>query len=305
MRTRAVLLDLGNVLVRFDHGRTLRALERATGVPAETLREVVLSDLEKDLDCGRLAPVDFFRAAEARGGLPRIADDVWTPAWRDIFTPIPESIALLSRLRPEVSSCLVSNTNALHWEGVLRIADLDRRVDALALSFRVGASKPDPRIFEAALAALDARPEEAVFADDRSDFVEAARGLGVDAFVVDAPATLERDLETRGVLGPPPPEELLKGLEELEAGRPFEAHEEWEALWTRSAGAEKMFLQGLIQLAAACVHLSRGRRAPGLRLADLARQKLAKSPVRLLGVHSALIVERLERDVASLSEERP
>jgi beta-phosphoglucomutase-like phosphatase (HAD superfamily) len=245
----------------------------------ETLGAVLRSDLERDLDCGRIAPGDF-------------------------FTPIPESIALLSRFLPHVSSCLVSNTNALHWEGVLRVADLDRRVDAFALSFQVGASKPDARIFEAALQALGARPEEAVFADDRLDFVEAARLLGLDAFVVDSPATLERELDARGVLGPPPPKELLAGIHELESGRHFEAHEEWEAVWMRSSGAEKRFLQGLIQLAAACVHLSRGRLAPGRRLAALAREKLAASPARLLGVHTAPLVERLERDVASLSEER-
>jgi putative hydrolase of the HAD superfamily len=264
-----------------------------------------LSDLEKDLDCGRIAPAEFFRAAEASASLPRVSDDVWTPAWRDIFTPIPESIALLSRFLPHVSTCLVSNTNALHWEGVLRVADLDRRVDALALSFQVGASKPDARIFEAALEAAGTPRAEAVFADDRPDFVEAARSLGLDAFVVDSPATLEGELERRGVLGPPPPPELLAGLGELDAGRPFEAHEEWEKLWMRSSGAEKTFLQGLIQLAAACVHLSRGRRAPGLRLASLAREKLMRSPVRLLGVHAAPIIERLEREAAKLSESAP
>ncbi len=34
----------------------------------------------------------------------------------------------------------------------------------------------------------------------------------------------------------------------------FEAHEEWEILWLKSEGKEKLFLQGLIQLAAAFHH---------------------------------------------------
>jgi len=300
---RAVLLDLGNVLVSFDHGITLRALERETGVPAETLRGVVLGDLERELDTGRIAAAEFFRAAEERAGIPRVSDEVWTAAWRDIFAPIPESIAFLSRLAPGARSAIVSNTNALHWEGVLRIVDLDRRVDALALSFEVGAAKPDARIFEAALARLGAVRGEAVFADDRPDFVEAARSLGIDSFVVDGPATLERELAARGLLGPAPPAKLLSGIGEAESRRWFEAHEEWEELWKESAGEEKLFLQGLIQLAAACVHLSGGRRAPGLRLAALGREKVAGSPGRLLGIHTSPLVTTMERAVSELSRE--
>ena len=44
---------------------------------------------------------------------------------------------------------------------------------------------------------------------------------------------------------------FAKGLEEFRAGRFFEAHEEWDVLWKDSTGDDRVFLQGLIQLAAA------------------------------------------------------
>jgi glucose-1-phosphatase len=289
---RAVLFDLGNVLVRFDHGIALSVLSKETGVPAERLRAAVLSDLERALDTGRLTPIEFFRAAERRAGIPPVSDAVWTKAWRDIFAPIPESLALLPRLAPGVVSALVSNTNALHWEGVLDVCDVDRRVDALALSFQVGAVKPDARLFDAALEKLGAGREDAVFADDRADFVEAARALGIDAFVVDSPETLERELHARGLLDSGAPE-FLRGVAEMEEGRFFEAHEEWEALWMRAKGEQKLFLQALIQLAAACVHLERGNRAPGARLAGLAVEKLERSPAGLFGVDGASLADAL------------
>ncbi|MCM3875063.1 MAG: DUF309 domain-containing protein, partial [Thermoanaerobaculia bacterium] len=59
---------------------------------------------------------------------------------------------------------------------------------------------------------------------------------------------------------------FAKGLEEFRAGRFFEAHEEWELLWKDSTGDDKVFLQGLIQLAAACVHVGRGNPVPAARL---------------------------------------
>jgi glucose-1-phosphatase len=198
---RALLLDLGNVLVRFDHRLTLARLEAATGVSASTLKPHVFGPLEREFDLGRLGAFAFFRAVEALAGLPRLADDVWIPAWRDIFTPDRDALALLARLAPGVTPVLVSNTNALHWEGVLRVApDLAHLLPLRALSFELGAAKPDPAHFEAALALAGAPPREAVFADDRAEMVEAARALGIDAFAVASPETLEADLARRGLL---------------------------------------------------------------------------------------------------------
>lgn len=68
----------------------------------------------------------------------------------------------------------------------------------------------------------------------------------------------------------------MRGLEEFRAGRFFDAHEEWEKLWLEAAGDEKLFLQALIQVAAACYHLTRGNAAPGTRLLTLASAKLGR-----------------------------
>jgi FMN phosphatase YigB (HAD superfamily) len=108
----------------------------------------------------------------------------------------------------------VSNTNPLHWDGVLRVARVDRAVDALALSFEVGAVKPERAIFEAALTRLGTTAGVAAYADDRPDLVDAARSLGLDAFVVDSPATLRSELTRRDLLGIPPPGAGVPGLGE-------------------------------------------------------------------------------------------
>jgi FMN phosphatase YigB (HAD superfamily) len=198
---RAVLLDLGKVLVGFDHGLTLARLEAATGVPAAALRPHAFGPLEHDFDLGRIDAPTFFRAVESAAGLPRLADAVWIPAWRDIFFRDERALALLSRLAPGVTPVLVSNTNPLHWEGVLAVApELPRLLPLRALSFEVGAGKPDPAHFRAALALAGAAPREAVFADDRREMVAAARALGIDAFAVRSSATLEGDLRRRRLL---------------------------------------------------------------------------------------------------------
>ena len=200
---RALLLDLGNVLVRFDHGLTLARLEAATGVPAALLRPHVFGPLERDFDLGRIDAPAFFRSVECAAGLPRLPDAVWIAAWRGIFFRDERALALLSRLAADVTPVLVSNTNALHWDGVLAVApELPRLLPLRALSFEIGAGKPDPAHFRAALALAGVAPDEAVFADDRSEMVAAARELGIDAFAVQSSTSLEADLLRRGLLGP-------------------------------------------------------------------------------------------------------
>ncbi len=199
---RALLVDLGQVLVRFDPRRTLRALEAVSGIPGETLRPFVFGPLERELDLGRITAAEFFRSVERTAGIPRIPDDVWIPAWRDIFEPDLSALHALGRVRKGVTRILVSNTNPLHWEGVLRVADVASLVDHAVLSFEVGAAKPEARIFDAALRAAAASPEEVLFADDRGDYVSAARTLGIPGFVVTGPGVFERTLSRRGLLEP-------------------------------------------------------------------------------------------------------
>ena len=66
-----------------------------------------------------------------------------------------------------------------------------------------------------------------------------------------------------------------RAVARFNAREPFEAHEDWEHLWHEASGAERTWLQGLIQLAAAFVHVERGFHATGF--VKLMREGLAKA----------------------------
>lgn len=59
-------------------------------------------------------------------------------------------------------------------------------------SCRVGAIKPEPEVFVAALDALGAQPDEVIFIDDRAANVIAARSLGLQAAVFENPEQFDR-----------------------------------------------------------------------------------------------------------------
>lgn len=76
----------------------------------------------------------------------------------------------------------------------------------------------------------------------------------------------------------PEREKFRNGVILFNSAEFFKAHEVWEEIWLAAAEPEKTFLQGLIQLAAAFHHYSRGNRAGAQSLAAAALEKLEKFP---------------------------
>ena len=69
-----------------------------------------------------------------------------------------------------------------------------------------------------------------------------------------------------------------KGLEAFNSGRFYDAHEHWEEVWLETLDPEKMFLQGLIQVAAAFHHYSRANRQGTQNLLQAGLAKIERFP---------------------------
>jgi hypothetical protein len=73
----------------------------------------------------------------------------------------------------------------------------------------------------------------------------------------------------------PPAETVAAAHELLVEGRPFSAHEVFEARWKAGPDAERQLWQGLAQLCVGITHAERGNRVGALRLIGRAGQRLA------------------------------
>ena len=69
-----------------------------------------------------------------------------------------------------------------------------RLFDAAVISTAVGAIKPDERMFDAILEALDARPGDCLFVDDKASNLEGAAAIGMGAVQMARPAFLPERL---------------------------------------------------------------------------------------------------------------
>ena len=84
-----------------------------------------------------------------------------------------------------------------------------------------------------------------------------------------------------------------KGLDAFNSGRFYEAHEHWEEVWLKTANPDKMFLQGLIQVAAAFHHHSRDNFLGTRNLLRAGLLKLDCFP----NIHGGLQIEALRQGV--------
>jgi len=97
----------------------------------------------------------------------------------DALARLSESAALLSRLSERYRLGIVSNFYG-NLGSVCREVGLEPSIGVAIDSTVVGCKKPDPRIFRAALDALGAAPEEAVFVGDSpTRDMAGARALGM------------------------------------------------------------------------------------------------------------------------------
>jgi HAD superfamily hydrolase (TIGR01509 family) len=196
---KALALDLGNVLVKVDHGRFCRRLATLTGLtPEEVYARVFDSDLEPGYDTGRLTSEEFHRRVADHFGvaLPFSQFALW---WSDIFDPLAGMAELVRHLAGRFPLYLLSNTNPLHFACIREHFDFLNLFTSFILSFKVGSRKPEPGIYQALIRQTGLVPAQTLFVDDKLPFVHAAREQGLTAWQFTSPAEFVRLLQQHGL----------------------------------------------------------------------------------------------------------
>jgi putative hydrolase of the HAD superfamily len=200
---KAVIFDLGKVIVPFDFSRAYRAMaEHCPYSPEDIPKRIgsVPTDLLRRFESGQIEPEHFVE--QLCGILElRIEYAHSCELFSGIFLPgtlIPES--MLEGLRRRYRLLLLSNTNAIHFPMIRQNYPLLRHFDDFILSYEVGAMKPSPRIYEEAVTRAQCAAGECFFTDDIAEYVAGAREAGLDAVQFQSAAQIQSELSKRGVI---------------------------------------------------------------------------------------------------------
>jgi FMN phosphatase YigB (HAD superfamily) len=176
MIPKAVVFDLGKVLVDFDYGIAAQALAARGRVPTEEVRRLIdQSNLLVSYETGQLATDAFYKqVCDATGFCGDLAE--FGRLFGDIFTPIQPMVELHARLRNNrVLTYIFSNTNELAVAHIRNVFPFFSNFDGYIYSFAEGAMKPDDKIYAAVEHRTALSGPEILYIDDRLENAEAGR----------------------------------------------------------------------------------------------------------------------------------
>jgi FMN phosphatase YigB (HAD superfamily) len=202
MPPKFLYFDLGNVLVYFDHWIACRQMAAVAGITPERVWQVVFeSDLEDRYESGRIDDRGFYdhfcRATETSPDYDRLV-----VAGSDIFWLNHSLLPVVAQLDGAGHRLgVLSNTSPAHWAWVTdgRYGVIKLAFDRLALSYEIGACKPEPKIYTAAAELAGVAPSEIFYVDDMPENVAGARQAGFDAVLYTTTPELVKELHARGV----------------------------------------------------------------------------------------------------------
>ena len=174
---RALLFDIGNVLLRFDFTLCLKALAAQSDLGDFMTTFLRFDEVKAAYENGQLDRAAFLRAIfdvlRYRG-----TEAEFIAAWENIFTPNEPMFAIVERLRDRHPLYLLSNTNDIHRAHFFSRYPVFRHFKAGTYSDVVRASKPSRAIYEIACRDLALEPATTFFIDDLLPNIKTARALG-------------------------------------------------------------------------------------------------------------------------------
>jgi glucose-1-phosphatase len=199
---KVLLVDLGRVLVDFDH---LRAAERIAAFCSRSPRQIYDMFFESPVtiafEAGRISPEDFYLQVKLALDL-KLSYTSFEPIWNDIFFLSHKNRAvfgLINSLRANYTTALLSNINILHYEYLKKHFPVFGVFDKIFLSFELGLIKPEKRLYQLVIEELEASPQEIFYIDDRAELVESACSLGIRGHVFTGIDQLITGLKDSGI----------------------------------------------------------------------------------------------------------
>lgn len=187
---KAIIFDCFGVLLTENwlafkqekFGHDSRLLERAT-------------ELNHMVDSRLISDEDYIKAIALMADM---TPSEVTSVFRSV-RPNKPMIDLVAKLKQQYKIGMLSNISGDWFKALFQPEDL-ALFDTLTLSFEVGATKPDPQIYQIAAYRLGVPCDECVFIDDVESNVTAAKERGMQGIVYTNTQSFIDELVLRGII---------------------------------------------------------------------------------------------------------
>lgn len=189
---KAIIFDLGGVIINLDIPKTIAEFNKLSVLPFEEIyTQANQNPIFDQFDKGEVSEKEFFN--ELKGYLK---DDISTQqmlfAWNAMLLDFPKHrLQLLLDLKSKYRLFLLSNTNETHVQAFENILfnehgyqNLEPFFEKSYYSCRIGKRKPDAEIFQFLLNEHGLNPGQTLFIDDSIQHVHGAQKLGIQAYLL-------------------------------------------------------------------------------------------------------------------------
>jgi len=101
----------------------------------------------------------------------------------------------IAELRGKYKTGMLSNISIGGLAARFDVGELDKYFDAVVASGDIGYAKPEAQAYEIVADRLSVRLDQCVFIDDREDYCEGAKGVGMKAILYESFEQMERELD--------------------------------------------------------------------------------------------------------------
>jgi FMN phosphatase YigB (HAD superfamily) len=178
-RPKAVVFDLGKVLLDFDYQRAARNMLPFCAITEKELTAAMnQSELLFRYETGLISTSEFFEEVRT---VSKFCHELerFEPLFGDIFSPILEMISLNDRLQTAgIPTYIFSNTNEMAIRHIREKYPFFENFSGYVFSFEHRSMKPDAKVYEVVERTAGLRGANLLYIDDRAENVAAGAERG-------------------------------------------------------------------------------------------------------------------------------
>jgi putative hydrolase of the HAD superfamily len=193
---KAIIFDLGNVLLPIDLEKTYIAFSAYSSFSQEEIGSIIIENqLWVPYESGKQSDVEFREFLRSRLDLT-ISDIEFDVAFSALLLNFhPGVYEWIASLQSTYHLILLSNTSSIHAERFTKVPlgptgqNLFSLFHHVYYSFEMGLVKPDPAIYHRVLIEQGFEPSQVLFFDDNLANINSAKSIGIDSYLIDPKRT--------------------------------------------------------------------------------------------------------------------
>ena len=197
-RVKALLFDLGGVIVNLDYHKTINAFEALGVANTEILyNQFSQTEIFDDFETGCLSGKEFINLMKHQISTHSSESEI-KKAWNAMILGFEEAkLEQIKRYSEKIPCYLLSNTNEIHLAyiqsllGKMPFKNLELLFNKCYYSHIIGKRKPHKETFEWVLNDMGYTPEDVLFIEDSPQHIEGAKTINLNTLYF----TKERNLE--------------------------------------------------------------------------------------------------------------